>query len=213
MISYILFDLDNTLYPESSPLGPELARRINAYAANYLGVSLEEAERLRQTEMRPYGTTMRWLMVRHGMTDINDYIESIHPEDIASYISKDPRLPALLDSIAQPKSVLTNSSKNHATRVLRHLGIEERFEHLFDLSYSNFRGKPHRETYEQVLDSIARDPKEVLFVDDVPDYIRGFAEIGGKAVLIDEMDRRAGELKGIPSIRTLFELPPLIAEL
>lgn len=213
MISYILFDLDNTLYPESSPLGPELSRRINAYAAEYLGVSLEEAERLRQSEMRPYGTTMRWLMIRYGLSDLNDYIERIHPEDVAPFIPRDARLPELLDSIAQPKSILTNSSRSHAGRVLRHLGIEDRFEHVFDLGYSNFRGKPHRETYEQVLDSIGRRPHEVLFVDDIPDYIRGFTDIGGRAVLVDEMDRHTGELPGLPSIHTLFELPPLIASL
>ena len=66
MISYRLVDLDNPLYPEASALGAELSRRINQYAAEYLGVSEQEALRLRRTEARNYGTTMRWLVEEHG---------------------------------------------------------------------------------------------------------------------------------------------------
>jgi hypothetical protein len=47
-------------------------------------------------------------------------------------------------------------------------------------------------------------------VDDLPKYVRGFQDLGGKAVLIDEADRFADE--GLPRIRSLAELVPLVAE-
>ena len=211
MIEYLLFDLDNTLYPESSAMGPELTRRMNLYVAEYLGVSVEEAKRLRRSDMRTYGTTMRWLIQRHGLTDINDYIDKIHPEDVTQLVTASAELPRILDSIKIPKSILTNSPAAHAHRVLRHLGVEDRFEHVFDLSYSNYQGKPHKETYEQVLSAIGHPAPEVLFIDDIPDYLRPFDELGGKIVLVDEMGKRSSELEGRPSIRSLAELPALLA--
>lgn len=107
MISYILFDLDNTLYPESSPLGRELSRRINKYAADFIGVSEDEARRLRRTEAKHYGTTMRWLAECYGLTDLEHYIESVHPQNIGDFIDKDDEVRNFLHSLELPKSILT----------------------------------------------------------------------------------------------------------
>ena len=52
---------------------------------------------------------------------------------------------------------------------------------------------------------------EVLFVDDMPKYVRGFIELGGKGLLIDEGDRFAEE--GLARIRSLVELPDFVATL
>lgn len=210
MISYILFDLDNTLYPESSLLGAELGRRINKYAAEYIGISEEEALRLRRTEMKEYGTTMRWLVQRYGLSDLRHYIETVHPENVEDFIAKDAGLKGFLDSLPVPKSILTNSPTSHARRVLRHLEIEECFEHVFDLDYSSFRGKPHRETYESVLEAIGKRAQEVMFVDDVPSYLMGFRRLGGVAVLVDETGTKTIDDPDIPIVRKVTEITRLL---
>lgn len=210
MIHYILFDLDNTLYPESSPLGAELSRRINKYAADFLGIGEEEALRLRRTEMRPYGTTMRWLTECYGLDDLEGYFEAVHPVNVEDFIPRNEGLKAFLQSLRLPKSILTNSPASHAQRVLRHLDIEECFEHVFDLAFSSYRGKPHHDTYRLVLARIDRDPEEVLFVDDVPSYLAGFREIGGMAVLIDESGTKEVSDPQITVVRRLTDIARLL---
>lgn len=210
MISYILFDLDNTLYPESSPLGPELSRRINKYAADFIGVSEAEALRLRRSEMKEYGTTMRWLVQRYGLADLPHYIESVHPENVGDYLSKNPALRPFLESLPTPLSILTNSPESHARRVLAYLEIADCFEHVFDLGYSSFRGKPHRETYQSVLDAIGKQAHEVMFVDDVPSYLLGFLELGGVAVLVDEEGTKQVSDPQIRVVRSVHEIAQLV---
>lgn len=210
MISYILFDLDNTLYPESSPLGRELSRRINKYAADYIGVSEEEALRLRRSETKQYGTTMRWLAQRYGLTDLNHYIESVHPENVGDFIEKDEVLKHFLHRLKLPKSILTNSPGSHARRVLQYLEIEDCFESVFDLNYSSYRGKPHRETYEAVLTAINRSASEVMFVDDVPSYLMGYRELGGVAVLVDEMGTKTIDDPEVRVVRKVTEIAGLL---
>jgi len=210
MISYILFDLDNTLYPESSLLGAELSRRINKYAADFIGVSEEEALRLRESEKKQYGTTMRWLVQRYGLSDLHHYIESVHPANVGDFIPKDGELRVFLDSLPVPKSILTNSPASHARRVLRYLEIEDCFEHVFDLDYSSFRGKPHRETYESVLSAIDRRAPEVMFVDDVPSYLTGFRALGGMAVLVDEEGTKELDDPEIRVVRHVGEIVELL---
>ncbi len=210
MIRYILFDLDNTLYPESSALGSELSRRINHYAAGYLGVSEDEALELRRSESKSYGTTMRWLAECHGLTDLEGYIESVHPENVGDYIEKDDELKTFLSSLPVPASILTNSPASHAHRVLEYLEIEDCFEHVFDLNYSSFRGKPHRETYERVLREIGHRPSEVMFVDDVLTYLLGYRELGGFAVLVDESGTKRIEDPAIKKVRKVTEILPLL---
>ncbi|HUX21753.1 MAG TPA: HAD-IA family hydrolase [Spirochaetia bacterium] len=210
MISYILFDLDNTLYPESSPLGRELSRRINKYAADFIGVSEEEALRLRRAETKQYGTTMRWLAQQYGLTDLNHYIESVHPLNVGDFIQKDEELKLFLHGLTLPMSVLTNSPASHARRVLEYLEIEDCFERVFDLNYSSFRGKPHRETYESVLAAIDRSPAEAMFVDDVPSYLLGYREIGGVAVLVDETGTKIMDDPEVLRVRKVTEIARLL---
>ena len=206
----VLFDLDNTLYPESSMLGAELSRRINKYAADFIGVSEEEALRLRESEKKQYGTTMRWLVQRYGLSDLHHYIEAVHPVNVGDFISKDGELRVFLDSLPVPRSILTNSPASHARRVLRYLEIEDCFEHVFDLNYSSFRGKPHRETYESVLNAIDRRAPEVMFVDDVPSYLTGFRALGGAAVLVDEEGTKVLDDPEIRVVRHVGEILELL---
>ena len=62
-----IFDLDNTLYPASCRLFDQIDVRMGEFVSNLLGVSYAEAK-LRQKELfYKYGTTLRGLMVEHGV--------------------------------------------------------------------------------------------------------------------------------------------------
>lgn len=205
MIDYILFDMDNTLYPESSGLGPAMRNNMNAFTAKFLGVSLEEAARLRREHLTVYGTTLRWLQQCHGLKDIQWFMDEVHPKDIGSYIRYNPELVRMIEALPVRKSVLTNSPPEHAERTLKELRVQELFEHIFDITYNDFDGKPHESCFNKVLKTLGMEASRVLLIDDVPGYLVPFREMSGHILLVDENGRHREQ--GLPSIRTILELP------
>ena len=205
MTRAILFDLDNTLYPASASMEKDIVRRMNQYAANLVGVSVEEVIALRQDRMKRYGTTLEWLMAEHGFTDSDGYFEAVHPDGEEEVLQQDAKLAPFLDSIGLPKYIFTNAPMEHALRVLRKLGIGDRFDRIFDVRFNSLRGKPARDAIERVLAAIGLPASDTLFVDDLPRYVQGYVDCGGKGVLIDHEGRHPGT--GLPTIKTIYELP------
>ncbi len=208
MIKYILFDVDNTLYPESSILGARFEEAINHYTAGFLGVSDDEARTMRKTRGKAYGTTLQWLMQVYGFDKIDEYMDAVHPKDMDRYLKKNPDLKKILGDIPVPRSILTNSPKEHALRVLEYLEILDQFERVFDLRYNNLQGKPDPAVYTRILAEIDHPAEEVLFIDDVPSYLAPFQAMGGHVLLIDELNRRTEA--DYPVIRQIEELPIFI---
>ena len=205
MISYILFDMDNTLYPESSYLGETFEAAINSYVSRYLQVSEAEAKQMRHERRGAYGTTLQWLVELHGFTDIDAYMNAVHPTDMARYLKKNPLLVRIIRALPTGKSILTNAPLEHALRVLEYLEIADEFEKIFDLRHNNFVGKPDPAVYERILKEIGRSPEETLFIDDVPGYLEPFRAMGGHALLIDELQRHPET--AYPVIERIEELP------
>ena len=211
MLSLILLDLDNTLYPESSGMDHDIVTRMNAYVARLMDISTHQALALRREHARKYGTTLEWLVAEHGFTDSEDFFAAVHPEGEEYCIVSDPGLARALDAVQLPKAVLTNSPSEHAHRVLRKLGVADRFTAVYDIRFNALRGKPHADAYRRACDASGVTVEEVLFVDDMPKYVRGFLDLGGRALLIDESGRFKDE--GLPRIRSLTELPAHVAAL
>jgi putative hydrolase of the HAD superfamily len=204
MIKYLLFDLDNTLYSLHHGLEEKVGRRMREYTAAYLGISLEEAWRLRLEKAEVYGTTLEWLMAEKGLTDAEGYLAAVHPEGEAENLPPDPELGAFLESIPLPKAVLTKSPREHVDRILARLALGDIFTHIFDVRETGFKGKPGREVFERALSILGVKAGETLFIDDNPRYVTGFTALGGRGLLLDEDNAHAG----YPGqrIRTLREL-------
>jgi putative hydrolase of the HAD superfamily len=186
MIQYILFDLDNTLYSARYGLEDNVHRRMCEFLASWLGVSPEEAWRRRAERIRDYGTTLEWITAEKGFTGIERYFAAIHPDNEADSLPPDPALRVFLESIPQPKAILTNSPREHAERILDKLKAADLFTHIFDLRGNGLKGKPHPEAFFHAFNTIGAAPGEVLFVDDTPAYVESCRALGGRAVLLDE---------------------------
>jgi putative hydrolase of the HAD superfamily len=126
-----VFDLDNTLYPHHLNLWQQVDARIRAYIANFLKISEDDAFRLQKDYYRRYGTSMRGLMIEHGMHP-DDYLEVVHQID-HSPIEPNPALGAALEKLPGRKLILTNGTRKHADAVMRRLAVHERFEDVFDI--------------------------------------------------------------------------------
>jgi putative hydrolase of the HAD superfamily len=209
MIEYVLFDLDNTLYPSSAGLGDEMNRRMTRFVAGHLGVDLDAAAELRREARTRYGTTLAWLRQEHGLLDVEPYMEAIHPADLSPWITDEHAEEAqeVLQQIDVPAAILTNGPREHAERVLQRLGISDRFERLFDLRSNGFEGKPARSAYTRVTAELAIRPASTLFVDDMVQYLLPFRDLGGQIVHMAISGPTAAE---IPTIRRLRDLVPIV---
>ena len=206
MITHLIFDLDNTLYSVNYGLENKVSERIQNFVSELLNISHEESEETHRSVIKDmgYGTTLEWLMTEKGFTDVDFYYGSIYPENEAETLLFDPELKNFLASIPLPKAVLTNSNKDHAYRILNKLGIAGQFQHVFDITLNNYKGKPHREVFNRVFDIMKAEPGSTLLVDDYPEFIAGYNKTGGKGLLLDELDR----YQDLPfsRIKSLYEI-------
>lgn len=212
-LSYLLFDLDETLYPSTSGIVEEISRRMTRYVSQFLNVDESDAARLRRSLSQKHGTTLTGLMSEHGFRDPESYLEFAHPTDVHRYLHKDPELVAALGSIDLPKSILTNAPQEHARRILEYLEIGQFFERIFDIRVNAFRGKPEAAVYIHVLEELKREAREVLFIDNRIDYLLGFEKIGGKVLWVAEEGAEAGPGQGIPRIANVKQLPGFLERL
>ncbi|MDQ7011555.1 MAG: pyrimidine 5'-nucleotidase, partial [Mariprofundaceae bacterium] len=72
-----VIDLDNTLYAADSGVFARMDRRMTAFVSHELGVDAETADRLRLKYWREYGTTLRGLMLHHGM-EPEPFLHDVH---------------------------------------------------------------------------------------------------------------------------------------
>ncbi len=208
MIRAVIFDLDNTLYPASASMEADTVRRMNEYVARAVGLPVDEATALRRERMPNYGTTLEWLMAERGLRDYEDYFAYVHPDGEEEAVAFDPALGPFLDSIALPKYVFTNAPMEHADRVLRKLRVADRFERVFDVRFCDLKGKPAASAVDKVIATIGFKADETIFADDVPRYVRGFVDRGGRGVLVDHFGRHPDA--GLPTVKTIYELPALL---
>jgi putative hydrolase of the HAD superfamily len=186
-----------------------MGARMSEFVAGYLGLSAEQATEQRRHGLRKYGTTMSWLVHEHGLTDVEEFIDFVHPRDLDTYLTENDRSTAqsVFRELDIPASILTNAPREHADRVLTWLGISQRFDHIFDIRANSFQGKPARSAYEHALDTVGASAEATLFVDDVLQYVLAFRDMGGHAVHVsDEPDHEPG----VTTISSLSDLVTLV---
>ena len=204
MIKCLLFDLDNTLYSCRYGLEDNVSLRIREFASALLGITQEDVREIRKANMRQYGTCLEWLMAEKGFTDTEAYLAAVHPPGEADSLPRDDKLRSLLASIPVPKAILTNSPREHADLILDKLGITDLFTDIFDIRQCGFKGKPQKEVFYYVLNSLGFSAGEVLFIDDNPHNVEVFISFGGNGLVFDENDIHSA--CSLPRIRELGQI-------
>lgn len=177
-----LFDLDNTLYPASNSLFPQIDLRMNAFIAETLGLDPEAAKARQKQYYRQYGTTLRGLMLNDGL-EPEAFLAYVHDID-HSVLEYDRRLDAALAKLPGRKLVFTNGSVPHANAVLKRLRIEQHFSGIFDIVAASYIPKPDPETYQRMMASLGVTPASTIFFEDSPLNLQPAAAIGMTTVLV-----------------------------
>lgn len=205
MIKHIIFDVDKTIYPESCGFGDEMDSRISEYTATFIDIPLDRANELRKKSVKKYGTTLKWLQVEHGLSDTNHYLDAVHPVDVENYLPNREEINRILNNIDIPMSILSNGPIENVNRVLSYYNIDNLFSPIIDIKMNRLTGKPNKSAYETILNKIDVDIEEILFIDDVEDYLIPFHEMGGNVLLINEQNKNTN--MGFDQIKSILYLP------
>ena len=144
-----VFDLDNTLYPAHSNLFGQIDVRIRDYVAKLLSLDHDVAQTIQKDYYHRYGTSLRGLMVEHGVSP-DAFLEYVHDID-HSAIDPDPALGRAIERLPGRKFIMTNGTRRHAEKTAERLGITRHFDDIFDIVAMDLLPKPHRDSYDKFL--------------------------------------------------------------
>lgn len=182
-LRFIVFDLDDTLYPQGTGLFHEVGERIHRYLHECMGFPEGEVETVRRRYYEQYGTTLRGLQLNDHV-DADGYLRFVHDVDVARHLRPDPALDAALDGLPQEKVLFTNATAEYAARVMEVLGVRRHFPHVLDIYALGFHCKPSPEAYHILLRSLAARGPECLLVEDNLRNLRVAREMGLRTVWV-----------------------------
>jgi len=185
-----VFDLDNTLYPAACNLFAQIDRRMKDYIVRNLGLDHIQAHALQKKYYRTHGTTLRGLMLHHGVA-ARDYLDYVHDIDLAPILPA-PQLERALAAVAGRKLVFTNGSASHAERVLARLGIGHHFEAVFDVVDAEYLPKPEPATYRRFVACHGLDARRSVMFEDLARNLAPAAALGMTTVWVRHADSEAG---------------------
>ncbi len=181
-----VFDLDNTLYPPESDLFGQVNQRIHSYIRDFLGVDQAEADRLKSTYYEAYGSSMRGLMLHHGL-EPDEFLAYVHDIEL-SPLRPNPRMREAILRLGGRRLIFTTASQPYIGRVLERLGLEGLFEEIFDIRSADYRPKPHQATYEAFLKSHDVTPERSVFFEDSARNLPPAAALGMRTCWIKGAD-------------------------
>jgi len=177
-----VFDLDNTLYPGDCNLFAEIDTRMGDFIAEHFGISHADAQRMRKHYYFTYGTTLAGLMRQHDVCP-NLFLDYVHDIDL-SVIEPAPELGRAIDALGGRKYVFTNGSRQHAEKVIARLGLEGRFEDVFDIHAAEFIPKPERAAFERFMRAHGVAGDRAAMFDDLPHNLATAHQVGMTTVLV-----------------------------
>ncbi len=179
----IFFDLDDTLYPNSTGLWLAIKERMNLYMIERMGMSPEDVPALREKYFKMYGTTLRGLQARHNV-DVEEYLAYVHDLPLEQYLTPDPLQREIIASLPTRNLIFTNADINHARRVLKVLNLEDLFETIVDVNTVAPYCKPMPESFAIAQDLADEpDPRKCVMIDDLPHTTRAALNVGMASIL------------------------------
>jgi putative hydrolase of the HAD superfamily len=161
-----VFDLDNTLYPQTADLWPKIDARITLFMMRLFGLDAISLRALQKHYYLRYGTTLRGLMIEHEI-DAEVYLQFVHDIDRSS-LEHNHSLAEAIAALPGRKLILTNGSRHHAIATAKQLGIDHLFEDVFDIIAADFIAKPEEAAYERFFERLKVDPARAALFEDIP---------------------------------------------
>jgi len=178
-----VIDLDNTLYTADSGVFARMDKRMTTFVARELGIDAAKADALRVKYWKQYGTTLRGLMLHHGM-EPEDFLREVHDIGVHNMLSPDTELNEALGRLPGRKVIHTNGIREHAVRVLDALGVSHHFSTIYDIRFDHYQPKPSAATLFRLIQSEGMAANRTLVIDDMEDNLAAARSIGAQTALI-----------------------------
>ncbi|HEY3300077.1 MAG TPA: pyrimidine 5'-nucleotidase [Methylophilaceae bacterium] len=181
-----VFDLDDTLHDASSHIFPVMNRAMTQYIMDELKLDEPAAFQLRQHYWRIYGATLKGLM-RHHNVDPHHFLHQTHAfMDLPNMVVQTKGLKHIIQQLSGRKVVFTNAPIAYALRVLKLMGIEDIFEHVFSVESSQFHPKPSPRGFAKMLKTIRAQAHHCVMIEDTLSALMTAKRLGMKTVYVSK---------------------------
>ena len=179
----LLFDLDDTLYPNATGLWDAIRSRMHIYMRERMNIPEKDIHTMREQYFKMYGTTLRGLQARHQV-DTQDYLAFVHDVPLKDYLKPDPIQREIIASLPSRKLIFTNADVNQAKRVLAALNLADLFEKIIDVNAIAPYCKPMHESFA-IAQELADEPnpRKCVLIDDQARNTRAALEVGMASIL------------------------------
>ena len=161
----LLLDLDGTVYKDLESVFGQVSKLMTKYISEKLNVDLKKAKELQTNYFYKYNTSLNGLMIHHDIPP-KEFLKYVHDIDL-SFMKKDVVLRAELEKLDMRKLIFTNGSTDHAKNVLSHLGIDDLFENIFDITDAEYQPKPEPKAFDLMTKKFDLEPSETIYVEDI----------------------------------------------
>ena len=161
----LLLDLDGTVYQDLDSVFGQVSKLMTKYISEKLNVDLKKAKELQTNYFYKYNTSLNGLMIHHDIPP-KEFLKYVHDIDL-SFMKKDLVLREELKNLNMRKLIFTNGSIDHAKNVLSHLGIDDLFENIFDITDAEYQPKPEPKAFDLMTKKFNLDPSETIYVEDI----------------------------------------------
>jgi putative hydrolase of the HAD superfamily len=177
-----VFDLDNTLYPPEVCLFDQIEEKMRTFVANFLDVSLAEADTIRAMYWKSHGTTLAGMMDLHSMPP-ESFLSFVHDIDF-SVVPPSPSIGKFLSKLPGRKIVYTNGTEPYARKVLQARELENEFEAVFGIEHANYHPKPLAKAFKKVFNLADIVPNHAAMFEDDHRNLEIPAKLGMKTVFV-----------------------------
>ena len=209
---YILFDLDETLYPKEAGLMEAISQRIVLFMIQRVGIPEDDVLTIKRSYYQNYGTSLRGLMAEYHIDPL-EYLKFVHDLNPRDFFGPSPPLDQMLYEIPLRKAIFTNADMPHSERVLNTLQVRPHFERIIDISAVNYQCKPNPLAYEQALALLRVTGEQCIMVEDTPRNLIPAKNLGMTTILIDGMSQSLAVDYVVPTVfhvgRILKNLLPM----
>jgi len=161
----LLLDLDGTVYQDLKSVFGQVSKLMTKYISEKLNIDLKKAKELQTNYFYKYNTSLNGLMIHHDIPP-KEFLKYVHDIDL-SFMKKDLVLRKELENLNMRKLIFTNGSVDHAKNVLSHLGIDDLFENIFDITDAEYQPKPEPRAFDLMTKKFDLDPSETIYVEDI----------------------------------------------
>lgn len=181
---WIIFDLDDTLYPRAAGVMDAIIERILLFMHQKVNIPLDDVATQRHYFYQKYGTALRGLMEEYHI-DPQDYLDFVHDINLADFLGPSPPLDRMLEAIPLRKVIFTNADKAHAERVMSILRVRHHFELVVDIQQLNYINKPDPLAYRRLLELLPGSGRQCILVEDSARNLIPAKDLGMTTILVD----------------------------